>query len=101
MANRLVLDIGNTRTVLGLFRGEKILVQWRITTTHWTADDLWVIISSLLTDGKYPVPDALAYASVVPQVRHSVNELALRYLEVEPVEVNYMNAGIKLKYENP
>lgn len=101
MGDRLALDIGNTRTSIGLFRGGEILAQWRITTIHWTADDLWVILRTLLTDAGYSLPESLAYASVVPQVRHSVNELSLRYLGVVPVEVTHETAGVKLKYEYP
>jgi len=99
--NRLVLDIGNTRTAVGLFLGGELKVQWRITTVHWTADDLWVILRSLLKSDDCSLPDSLAYACVVPQVRHAVRNLSERYLNVEPVEVSHETSGILLDYPYP
>jgi len=30
----LVIDVGNTNTVLGLFEGKKLVTHWRLTTLH-------------------------------------------------------------------
>ncbi len=98
---RLVLDIGNTKTAVGVFVDGRLEVQWRITTQHWTADDLWVILRTLLETDGCPLPDSVAYASVVPQVRHSVMDLSRRYIGVEPVEVTPTSAGIKIEYSYP
>jgi len=98
--NRLVLDIGNTKTAVGLFRDGELVTQWRITTSHWTCDDLWVVIGTLLGTGAEP-PDAAAFASVVPQVRHSVRALCSRYFSIEPLEVTTETAGIGIGYRFP
>ena len=98
---RLVLDIGNTRTSVGVFVDRTLDVQWRITTTHWTADDLWVILRSLLRGNDFGLPDRLAFACVVPQVRHSVRILSKRYLGVESIEVTKDSAGIAIDYKYP
>ena len=98
---RLVLDIGNTRTSAGVFENGELDVQWRITTVHWTADDLWVILRSLLKTDECGLPDQLAFACVVPQVRHSIMNLGRRYLKVEPLEVTAETAGIEMQYHYP
>lgn len=98
---RLVLDIGNTRTSVGVFEDGKLDVQWRITTMHWTADDLWVILRSLLKAEKCDLPDDVAFACVVPQVRHAVLNLSDRYMNVDPVEVTAETSGIKIDYRFP
>jgi type III pantothenate kinase len=98
---RLTLDIGNTRTSAGIFDNGKLDTQWRITTRHWTADDLWVILRSLLKSDGCALPDALAFACVVPQVRHAVLNLSARYLHLDPVEVNPRTAGIRIEYRYP
>ena len=98
---RLVLDIGNTKTAVGLFEDGKLDVQWRITTMHWTADDLWVILRSLLKTGDYDFPPCVAYACVVPQIRHAILNLSRRYADVEPVEVSAETAGIAIDYRFP
>jgi type III pantothenate kinase len=98
---RLVLDIGNTRTVMGLLEEGELRAQWRVGTSHWTADELWVLVRSLLElPGSRP-PGAVAFASVVPQVRHSMYGLCDRYLGVEPVEVGPSTAGIEIGYLFP
>jgi len=99
--SRLVLDVGNTRTSVGLFNGGQLESQWRITTAHWTADDLWVILRTLLAEATPELPDSAAYASVVPQVRHSVRNLCRRYLGIEPLEVTPETAGIQINYKYP
>jgi len=99
--SRLVLDIGNTRTVMGLLREGELLAQWRVATSHWTADELWVLVRNLLELPERTPPDAVAFASVVPQVRHSVYGLCGRYLDLEPVEVSPSTAGIGIGYLFP
>ncbi|MEN8207751.1 MAG: type III pantothenate kinase [Candidatus Fermentibacteria bacterium] len=98
---RLVLDIGNTRTSAGVFVDGRLDIQWRITTRHWTADDLWVILRSLLKADNCELPDALAYACVVPQVRHALQNLSRRYIKADPVEVTVETAGITIDYDYP
>lgn len=98
---RLVLDIGNTRTVMGLLSEGGLLGQWRVATSHWTADELWVLVRNLLELPEREPPGAVAFASVVPQVRHSVYGLCRRYLEVEPVEVSPATAGLEIGYLFP
>lgn len=98
---RMVLDIGNTRTSVGVFEDGRLNVQWRITTVHWTADDLWVILRSLLETDHCDLPDCIAYACVVPQVRHSVRNMSSRYLNIEPLEVTPDTAGILIDYRFP
>lgn len=98
---RLVLDIGNTRTSAGIFCDGTQEFHWRITTRHWTADDLWAILWTLLRAGGSPLPGSVAYACVVPQVRHSLRELATRYIGVEPVEVTAETAGVRIEYDFP
>ncbi len=98
---RLVLDIGNTRTSIGVFVDRTLDVQWRITTMHWTADDLWVILRSLLRADECDLPDCVAFACVVPQVRHSVRILSKRYLGVESLEVTQDSSGIMIDYRFP
>lgn len=98
---RLVLDIGNTRTSVGVFVDGSLEVQWRITTTHWTADDLWVILRSLLNSSDSSIPERISFACVVPQVRHSVRILSRRYLGNEPIEVTQDSSGIDIDYRFP
>lgn len=45
----LALDVGNSQTVLGLFDGPELRLQWRITTeVGRTGDELAVVVEGLL-----------------------------------------------------
>ena len=63
----LAIDVGNTETVLGLFDGEELIGTWRITTrTERTADELALVIRSLLRGHGGADMAPVAIASVVP-----------------------------------
>lgn len=98
---RLVLDVGNTKTSIGIFSDDNLIRQWRIRTEHWTSDELQLKIAGFLNLGNLERPDRMGYACVVPQVRHSLNGLARQYLGVEPVDINPSTCGLKITYPNP
>ncbi len=98
---RLAVDVGNTKTALALFDSGTLRDQWRIRTEHWTADELWILLESLLRTGGHELPEDFAFASVVPQVRHTLVELSLRRLGCSPVIVSHETAGIEVDYLYP
>ena len=103
---RLLLDVGNTRTSIGLFPGptegpDRVREHWRVSTMHWTADELLLLVHALLRDKGYAEPTMVGFACVVPQVRHCLREAALRLTGVPPVEVTPGNAGILISYPAP
>jgi type III pantothenate kinase len=73
----LTLDIGNTETTVGLFRGERLERLWRLTTTPLRTPDEWAasLSASLLSLGMTPRDvRAAIIASVAPSVTHAVRE---------------------------
>lgn len=98
---RLAVDVGNTKTALALFEKGNLLKQWRIRTEHWTADELWLTVEALLRVDGCSVPEDLAFASVVPQVRHTLVNMSKERLGVSPVIVGPDTAGIELDYLYP
>lgn len=65
----LVADVGNTETTLGLFEGETLRAQWRLTTdVPRTPDELALVLRAMLIE-KEVLPDRVkgcAIGSVVP-----------------------------------
>lgn len=65
----LVADVGNTETTLGLFDGESLRAQWRLTTdVPRTPDELALVLRAMLVE-KEVLPDQVkgcAVGSVVP-----------------------------------
>lgn len=67
----LVVDIGNTQTVVGIYEGQRLLASWRIGTNRLnTADELRSIVLPLMSaKGLDPASiHRAAIASVVPQL---------------------------------
>ncbi|MCP4647997.1 MAG: type III pantothenate kinase [bacterium] len=98
---RLAIDVGNTKTALALFEQATLLGQWRIRTQRWTADELRVLTESLFRCEGFSAPDDVAFACVVPQVRHTIVNMCDKWLQLNPVNVSCETAGIKLGYLYP
>jgi type III pantothenate kinase len=101
----LAIDIGNTNTVIGLFDGESLAHQWRISTrVDLTADEVAVMIRGLFESwGMAPenVHD-VAVSSVVPPLNESVVEMCRRYLHMDPLVVGPgVRTGVQIRYDNP
>src|SRR2546423_15522009 len=88
----LTIDVGNTNTVLGVFRGEELVANWRLTTARQqTVDEYGVLTRNLFTLAGLD-RDAITgiiISSVVPPVNWTPGEMARIYfrqkaLFVEP-----------------
>jgi type III pantothenate kinase len=79
----IVLDVGNTETVFGLFDGDDLLDHWRFTTHPLrTSDELGLLVRAMIREsGIDPgAVRAAAIASVVPPFTHIVHEMCERHL---------------------
>jgi len=100
----LVLDVGNTNIVLGAFRGDRLVHQWRVTTDrNRTADELRLTTRSLLTEANINPDeiDGVAIASVVPSLNIP---LAEAFQTLVPGNVAFLTADtspIELDVEAP
>jgi len=100
----LVLDVGNTSTMLGVLDGERMVHTWRIRTDPRTTDELGSLLLQLLAH-RGVEPDALVGAMggvVVPSMRYAVEEACRRYLDIECRFVGQgTRTGMKLRVQNP
>ena len=101
----LAIDIGNTTTVIGVFKGEELARSWRIATENGRlADEYGALFTLFLRDaGVDPLSiEGVVISSVVPAVLPNVVEMCRRYLKREPVIVSAeMDLGLVLKVKNP
>ena len=101
----LAVDIGNTQTVLGLYRGNQLLAHWRVATcTSDTADELAVRICSLLALDGFDCKDvkAVAIASVVPPLTGQWRRMARKLADSEPLVIDSsIDCGLTLRFSNP
>lgn len=76
----LVIDIGNTNIVFGIYKEKKWLEYWRIKTDQLkTADEYRVIFRSLMNAGGYPQPAvrSIILSSVVPSLVYPFEEMLI------------------------
>lgn len=101
----LVIDVGNTNIVLGVFDGDDLVTSWRIgTDRRRTADDLGVLVKNLFYFRGLEIKgvEALVMSSVVPPLTPAVSEMCHRYFRKEPLVVGPgIKTGMPIRYENP
>jgi type III pantothenate kinase len=101
----LVVDVGNTNTVVGLFLGDRLQTHWRLTTlAERTADEIGMWLLQLLAWGRV-APERLvgvAVASVVPPLDPRLREGIRRFLDRDPFFVEPgIKTGMPLRVEAP
>lgn len=101
----LVIDIGNTNTVIGLFDDDKLVVHWRLASQrHRTADEYGIMIKEffLLNNiGISKITDVII-SCVVPPLLPVLKEMSNKYFQVNPLIVGpETKTGLSILYDNP
>jgi type III pantothenate kinase len=100
----LVVDIGNTQTVMGIFSGKDLMHHWRLISKTRTADEIGVYLLNLL-DLTGVDPTAIkgsVLSSVVPPLDIPWTEGIERYLNVPCLRVTHtLDLGMTVDYEAP
>lgn len=101
----LVIDVGNTNIVLGVYEGKKLLTYWRMgTNKEKTSDEYGMFMINLFNNEKIDPQkiEAVIVASVVPPIMYSLEHAIRKYFKTEPIIVGPgVKTGINIKYENP
>ena len=101
----LTIDVGNTNTVLGVFRGAELVAHWRLTTARdQTVDEYGILTRNLLTLAKIEQSDihGVIISSVVPPLNTTLAETSRRYFEREALFVEPgVRTGMPVHYDNP
>ena len=103
----LAIDISNTGIKFGLYplHGDELRARWRIATNRErTADEYAMLLAGLCQHAglRLDAIDAAIFASVVPALTPVFSDLAVRYLNREPLVVRHdMDLGFRLLVDNP
>ncbi len=101
----LALDIGNTHTVIGLFKEDELVSVWRIRTQRdFTADELALIIKNLceFKGLEFSQINKVAISCVVPPLLSILIELSQRYFQTRPLIVGPgIKTGLSIQYDSP
>ncbi len=100
----LTIDQGNTNTVFGVFDGEDLTNDWRLSTQkERTVDEYGALLRSLFDLDKLD-PDAIdrvIVSSVVPPLDPVLDQMVRRYFSVDAIFATPENAGVPVLYEDP
>lgn len=101
----LVIDVGNTNTVLGLYQGEVLAHNWRIATDKArTGDEYALLLHELLRLAEVPfraIKDVII-SSVVPPTQYALETLCHKYIGRPPYVVGPgIRTGMPILYDNP
>ncbi|MGH9323730.1 MAG: type III pantothenate kinase [Vicinamibacteria bacterium] len=101
----LVLDVGNTKTAIGVYSEGKWIADWRVTThLDYLADEYYVLLKSLLEDSGLSLQklSGAVLASVVPPLTATFEELVVRIVGKPPLVVGHgIETGIQIRIDNP
>jgi type III pantothenate kinase len=101
----VVVDVGNTNTVFGVYRGDRLLENFRFSTdTERTGDEHGSLLLPLFTRrGIDPLAaGAVVISSVVPPLHPALDHLAQRYFGRRPLFVEPgVRTGMPIRLDNP
>ena len=103
----LTLDVGNTNTVLGLYRlaSDELVTHWRISTLRTqTADEYGVLFLNLFAMRKVEASEisSIIISSVVPPLESTLRQVCERYFNIKPMFVEPgIKTGMPILVDNP
>lgn len=101
----LVIDVGNTNIVFGVYKDKELLYDWRIATDkERTSDEYGLLFEQIF---KYHGIDPkevenVIMSSVVPPLMHTLPAMSIKYFNINPIVVGPgVKTGMNIKYDNP
>lgn len=101
----LAIDVGNTQTVVGLFKSDNILASWRMVTPRFeTADEIASAVYGFLHNSGYDSENIreVAISCVVPRILDELKKMSQKYFNCKPLVVDSTtDSGLVIKYDYP
>ena len=101
----LVIDVGNTNTMIGVYNGQDLACHWRVRTVRdMTEDEFHVLINNLFSSQGAATESirGTIISCVVPPLVKNLNSFCTKYLHHEPLWVHAGTfPGMPVLYDNP
>jgi type III pantothenate kinase len=101
----LTIDIGNTNTVLGVFKGDRLAAHWRLTTARsQTVDEYGILTRGLFQNAgiEQSALEGIIISSVVPPLNSTLAEMSEKYFGTKALFVEPgVRTGVPVFYDNP
>ena len=101
----LVIDVGNTNIVLGVYDNDKLIDDWRIATVKdRTSDEYGLLMEQIFKyHGLNPLDvEDVIISSVVPTLMYTLEAMSNKYFNCSPLIVGPgIKTGMNIRYDNP
>ncbi|MBD7970909.1 type III pantothenate kinase [Paenibacillus gallinarum] len=101
----LVVDVGNSNIVLGIYKHRELLHHFRISTSRQsTVDEYGILTHSFFQMSGISTSEieGIIISSVVPPLVNVLEEMCIKYVGKKPLIVGPgIKTGLNLRYENP
>lgn len=101
----LVIDIGNSNIMLGLYEGNELRLHWRVATDrNKTEDEYGMLVKSLFESNGFGLGQVsgVIISSVVPPLNFTIERMCEKYLRQKALIVGPgIKTGLNIKYEYP
>lgn len=101
----LVIDIGNTNIVMGLYEGDALAYHWRVSADrNKTEDEYGMLVRSLFdsVDLGFQMVKGVIFSSVVPPLNHIIERMCVKYFAQKPMVIGPgIKTGLNIKAEYP
>ena len=101
----LMIDIGNTHTVMGVFNNKKLEHTWRVMSQIVrTEDERWVVLKALFKNASLHIEEitGVCISSVVPDQNIDFIRMIKKYLSIEPLLIsNTLKLNLKINISEP
>jgi type III pantothenate kinase len=101
----LAIDVGNSNILLGVFKEDKLLHEWRLLTeSEKTIDEYGILFQNLYMSAGLTIGDTkdIIISCVVPPLLSTLEELCKKYFHLNPLIVEPgVKTGMPINYDNP
>ncbi len=101
----LVIDVGNTETVCGLYREEKLAAHWRLSSKiPRTSDECWIFLKMWCEASGFSLSDlkGIVISSVVPSLTAVFRKMSEKHLNLQPLIVSAeIDTELTILYDTP
>jgi len=101
----LAFDVGNTNTVLGVFRDGELVQNWRLETARgYSADEYGMLVNQLFEFVGLKLSDIkdVIISTVVPSVLYTLQHMVQKYIGTRAMIVGPgIKTGLKIIYDDP
>ncbi|SDJ16474.1 type III pantothenate kinase [Natribacillus halophilus] len=101
----LVIDVGNTQIVFGVYDNQRLVNHWRLSTVQErTEDEYGVLMHTLLGNERMALEEieGVIISSVAPSLMFAFEQMAQKYFGQSPMIVGPgVKTGLNILYDNP